>query len=202
MGEPVTTGLMVASIAGSAASTIGKAGAAQSGGAAQQDALNARGRALQFDAAQQKIQQDEIATEAAQQEAQRQAKLEQMTGANIADLTSRGISSDSPSTDAIALANREAATTDIANIKYMGASRIAKSKMTADQDIYAANQFYSAGRNARQAGENAATSAWIQGGVSLATNMPRLGSFSWGGGGDTSFGGKGGLGTVNGNTFG
>lgn len=165
----VSTGMQVAS-----SLSAGQSGARSYGAQADMS---------EYDAAQKRIAAEEAKTQAAQEEAQRLKKYNEILSANASDLPTRGIM-DSPSTEAINLHNREETATDIANIKYMGSSRANRYELAAKQDEMAANAYRRGAADMLGQGNLRALSALGTGAWNLYSNFPRFGGGGGGGGGN------------------
>lgn len=117
---------------------------------------------------------DEAKTQALQEEMKRRERLRVVTASNMAELATRGLTSDSPSYMAIDAANVEAATIDIANVKYMGAGRARRFELNA--------------KGAEQNARNAHTAGMI----GVLSNFVSMGSQGYQGFGSTGWGSGGG----------
>jgi hypothetical protein len=161
--------------AAAVAGTFGRADAERAGGRAQRINYESKAAEAEFDAAQQEELILEAKTQARQEEGLRTQKLMNLTGTNLAGLTTQGVSTDSASFQSIMSANREGAAADIGNIQYMGAARVDKARATIEQDKYAANVYRLGGDLAEQQAGFKAAGSLAMGGWQLAQYAPGIG---------------------------
>ena len=183
---------LAAGVGGTVYSAIQGGEAASARGAAEQKSWQARAQAAQWDKEQQQQMKEEAQLQATQQATQRGEVYRQLTGANITELTTRGVSSDSASFSAINDANREAAAGDIANIKYMGSARASKADMSMARNDYAMGRYLAAGDTAYATGQREMFGSYARGAWQLANNLPAMGKMysEWTAGADTAPGGR------------